>query len=409
MKNLYIFFFLLIAISSTYAQTMMPIPGHSTLYGPWTRGYHFTAPVNFTITGLRVPTDASGNFQHVEVVRFTAGAPPAYSATTNSFVFLAQHYNVNSASIIPVSIPITAGQIIGVYGGRSTSTGGGCSTSNSYGSCVSPDGYPTKISGSPTTLYRSGYQHDICSSPAANIWYENCNGYYINRVELYYGTPLSSSYTSFTGKLNDKETEVQLNWAFSNDNYDYCVIERAVNEPYTITPIPVEPLVNEYVNSDGVTIREPVRGFVNTDEWQAKKFTEIGRFNTKQANFTFIDNKPLVGKNYYRIKRVNKDGNYECSNVIEIEYGVKPSRIVNLYPNPVINNVQFEFVVNQDGPVTVELYNTQGKQVYSHTSNAVTGTNLFMMNMAEFKPGNYFLRIRTNDGVITGKKFVVAH
>lgn len=408
MKNIYLFIFVLFIWSSAYAQTMMPLPAHSFNYNSMTRGYYFTAPVNFTITGLRVPTDATGNFQHVEVVRFTAGAPPAYPSTTNSFVFLAQYYNVNSTTIIPVSIPINAGQIIGVYGSRSTTSGFGCATSNSYGSCVSPDGYPTTISGSPTTLYRSGYQHKICNAPASDIWYETCSGYYLGRIEVYYGTPLSSSYTTFNGKLNDKEATVELNWAFSNDNYDYCIVERAGNEPYTITPITQESLVSEYTNSDGVTIREPIRTFINTDEWQAKKFTEIGRFNTKQANFTFVDTKPLVGKNYYRIKRVDKDGKYECSNVIEIEYGVNPSRIVNLYPNPVANNVQFEFVVAQEGPITVELYNAQGKQVYSHNTRAVTGTNLFMMNMAEFKPGNYFLRLRTNDGILS-KKFLVAH
>ncbi|MCS7027794.1 MAG: T9SS type A sorting domain-containing protein [Bacteroidia bacterium] len=406
-------YFILIVLALTpllgLSQTLMPLPGHSTSFGSMTRGYYFTAPVNFNITGLRVPTDVAGSFQHVEVVRFTADAPPAFPSTTNSFVFLAQHYNVNSTSIIPVSIPVNAGEIIGVYGSRSTSSGAGCYVDNSYGACVAPDGYPTNISGSPTTLYRSGYQHAICNSPAANIWYENCNLYYIGRVELYYGTPLSSSYTNFTGKLSDNESEVILNWSFADENYDYCIVERAGNEPFSITPIPFEPLVKEYTNADGVVIREPIQSpLINTDEWHNKKFTEIGRINTKQPIFTFVDKKPLIGKNYYRIKRVHKDGKYECSNVIEIEYGIKPSRIVNLYPNPVINHVQFEFVVSQNGPVEVELYNVQGKRVYAYTAQAVTGINLFMMNMADFKPGSYFLQIRTRDGLLT-KKFVVAN
>ncbi|MDW8348443.1 MAG: T9SS type A sorting domain-containing protein [Bacteroidia bacterium] len=385
----------------------MPLPEHSTSIGPWTRGYYFIAPVNFNITGLRIPTDVPGNTQHVEVVRFTAMEPPTFPNTTNSFVFLAQHYNVNSTSIIPVNIPINAGEIIGVYGSRSIGSGAGCISSNSYGSCGSNEGYRSSIAGLPVTLYRSGYQHNICESPAANIWRESCNGYYISRIQLYYSTPLSSSYTTFTGKLSEEQDEVILNWAFSNDNYDYCIVERAGDQPCQINPILSAPSVKPYLTADAVFATAIEQNpLVNTDEWHNKKFAEIARINVKQPVFTFADKKPLIGKNYYRIKRVDKDGKYECSNVIEIEYGVEPSRIVNLYPNPVINTVQFEFVLSQDELVDIELYNIQGKQVYAYSSPASTGTNVFTMNMDSFNPGSYFLRIRTKEGILS-QKFIV--
>lgn len=137
------------------------------------RGYHFTAPTNFTICGLQVPTDASNGLQTIRVVRFTAAAPPAFPGNTNAFV---QLFTITNApnGIVPCNIPVTAGQIIGVYGVR-----GACV--NSYG----PPNFVTSILGFNTTLQRSGMQS--CPTPGGapmtNIWSEVF--YNIGRITMY--------------------------------------------------------------------------------------------------------------------------------------------------------------------------------------------------------------------------------
>ncbi|PJB15533.1 MAG: hypothetical protein CO118_03220, partial [Flavobacteriales bacterium CG_4_9_14_3_um_filter_32_8] len=161
--------------SNIGAQTPIPVCPQTGSFTSMVRGYYFTAPTNFTICGIYVEDDMSTAFQAASIVRFTAGPPPAYSAVTNSFVTLWQNLNYAPNTMIPVpNIAINAGDIIGIYGARNSTT------INSYGAanCV------INIAGFPTTTYRSGMQFSLAAGPAMHdIWNENSGS--IGRVTMY--------------------------------------------------------------------------------------------------------------------------------------------------------------------------------------------------------------------------------
>lgn len=173
MKKL-VLLFSLILHGTIFAQTQVPIGPQSNTFSSMVRGYHFTAPTSFTICGLYIPTDASTGVQNVAVVRFTAGAPPAFAATTNNFVQLFSQTNFAPNTMITCNIPVNAGDIIGVYGARGT----GCD--NSYDGV----GFATTINGFGTNLYRSGMQACLYSTAMTNIWSEV--NYNIGRIFMYY-------------------------------------------------------------------------------------------------------------------------------------------------------------------------------------------------------------------------------
>ncbi len=100
------------------APMTIDLPPQSTTYSGWVRGYWFTAPTSFTITGLFVPFDASSGDQTIEVLRFNSQPPPSYPGVTNDFVSLFRVVNDPSATFIPVNIPVASGQIIGILGYR---------------------------------------------------------------------------------------------------------------------------------------------------------------------------------------------------------------------------------------------------------------------------------------------------
>ena len=171
-KKLLFLTLILFTALNIFAQTQISVGNQVNTFSSMIRGYHFTAPANFTICGLQVPTDASQGLQTVRVVRFTAAAPPAFPGTTNAFVQLFTATNQPNG-IIPCNIPITTGQIIGVYGCR-----GACV--NSYG----PTQFMTTILGIPTMLQRSGMQScPTGGQPMANIWSEV--NYNIGRIWMY--------------------------------------------------------------------------------------------------------------------------------------------------------------------------------------------------------------------------------
>jgi hypothetical protein len=153
------------------AQTQVPLPPQSSTFSPNARGFWFTAPAAIVITGLRVPTDASNAPQTIEVVRFKS-APRAYPATTTRFTSLFRVVDDASAGVLPVSIPVARGDIIGVLGSRD------------YVSSEAPNPAPSTIAGRPVRLKRLGMQLPLSAFAAQDLWTEQAYG--IGRVEIHY-------------------------------------------------------------------------------------------------------------------------------------------------------------------------------------------------------------------------------
>jgi hypothetical protein len=141
-----------------------------------TRGYYFTAPIAFTIVGLRVPTDVGTDVQNIQVVRFTGGPPPVYPTTTSAFVSLSYLQGVAGSAFISVNIPVQAGQIIGVLGARGTTT-----MNNSYAATTS---YTTSFNGQPATLQRLLVQSNLYQQASTDLATETSGSY--SRVEMQY-------------------------------------------------------------------------------------------------------------------------------------------------------------------------------------------------------------------------------
>ncbi len=178
MKKLAFIAFFVILNLFQFAQTQMPIGPHAAQFTGMVRGYHFTAPVAFNICALYIPPDApgaAGQNQHIRVVRFTAGNPPAFPGTTNAFVQLFSITNAGPTQTVACNIPVNAGDVIGIYGARAANC------INSYNGA----NFATTIMGQPTTCRRSGMQACIAGgAPMANIWSEvNFN---IGRIFMYY-------------------------------------------------------------------------------------------------------------------------------------------------------------------------------------------------------------------------------
>jgi hypothetical protein len=159
------------------AQTMIPLPGYGSAYSGNVRGLWFTAPCNFRIVGVRVPTNASTGNQAVQIVRInTTIANFTWANTTTLFTTLGYWYNVAGTGIIACDIPVQTGDYIGVLGQRSTYT--------NYSITGAP--FASTLNGLPISLGRFGYQGSIASgSPATSVWTEP-GSYAIGNVEVYY-------------------------------------------------------------------------------------------------------------------------------------------------------------------------------------------------------------------------------
>ena len=167
-----------LAIAPCSAVDLMPLEAFGSTFSSatLTRGYWFTAPTDFLISGLRVPDEFGEGVQNVEVVRFDGAIPPPiFGATTNNFVSLFRHVGVAGNHIISTAIPVGAGDVIGILGAAGTTT-----MRNSY---ATANTFNTEIHGLPVTLKRLGMQFNLNSTPARNLWTENPSP--VSRVEMY--------------------------------------------------------------------------------------------------------------------------------------------------------------------------------------------------------------------------------
>ncbi|HRZ50154.1 MAG TPA: T9SS type A sorting domain-containing protein [Bacteroidales bacterium] len=159
----------------------VPVPAHATNFSGNSRGFWFTAPCDFLLTGVRAPTDFSTNPQSIHLVKFTA-APPIYTSTTTAFTTLFYGANIGDTGFINLSVQIYSGDIIGVMAVRNNGSGGSVT---SYTSASSP--ISSSLGSHTISLARLGWQGSIISSAAANFWTENTAP--IGRAELRYEFP----------------------------------------------------------------------------------------------------------------------------------------------------------------------------------------------------------------------------
>lgn len=123
-------------------------------------------------------------------------------------------------------------------------------------------------------------------------------------------------------------------------------------------------------------------------------------------SYEYIDYFPEQENNYYRLKQIDFDDAYEYYNtvVVNATTGTELTH-VNLYPNPVIDNVKFYFDSNNGGTYQIKIYTQMGVEVHSSTLLAVEGGNEANVNLMTFDPGYYIAKINGPDGFSRQMKF----
>jgi hypothetical protein len=161
---------------SPAAAAQMPLPSFAFTYSnsSSTRGFWFQAPVDFRITGLRVPDETGHGLQNVEVYKL-ASQPPEYGeSASGGQVFYKT--GVPSGEIIATDLSFSAGDYVGILG----AAGDASVMHNSYGNGP----FSSDVLGHPVVLERFLTQSNIVST-GGNQAYSSEQGGSIARVEVF--------------------------------------------------------------------------------------------------------------------------------------------------------------------------------------------------------------------------------
>lgn len=168
---------LLLCSAPLTGQQVLPLPAFvTTQTAAVTRGFWFQAPVDFVITGLRVPDETTVGVQAVEVIDLgTTSPPPTFPGTTTG-TLLHRATNQPANTVLPVNIPVQAGRFIGVLGG--------CGTTTLATSLAAAGTFTSDVFGYPLTMTRFGTQANIHTLAGAPPCWSEASGP-IGRVEVF--------------------------------------------------------------------------------------------------------------------------------------------------------------------------------------------------------------------------------
>jgi hypothetical protein len=87
---------------------------------------------------------------------------------------------------------------------------------------------------------------------------------------------------------------------------------------------------------------------------------------------------------------------------------LKPANFgLNVFPNPTTEKINIEFFLNEDSPVTIEIFNGNGQKIRSAPyQNSITGKNQIETDLSGFAAGIYWISVRT-DSFTETRKFIV--
>lgn len=105
-----------------------------------------------------------------------------------------------------------------------------------------------------------------------------------------------------------------------------------------------------------------------------------------------VDNHPLFGTSYYRLKQVDFNGNHIYSNITALTNELAHNKALSIYPNPASDYLTIQLPEFSKTAV-VSIVDVSGKKVFSEILNADDNLREIRMSVNEMLSGFYTLRL----------------
>jgi len=112
-------------------------------------------------------------------------------------------------------------------------------------------------------------------------------------------------------------------------------------------------------------------------------------------NYSFQDNEPGNGNNFYRLKQVDNDGNEFYSTVVEEEFKAE-IKAISVFPNPAKDKFTISLKNSSNESCVVSLIDLSGKMVLMLNAVPANG-QIHVMLSGKVAPGIYIVRVTANN------------
>ena len=114
--------------------------------------------------------------------------------------------------------------------------------------------------------------------------------------------------------------------------------------------------------------------------------------------YRFFDVQPLPGRNLYRLRQVDFDGQSSYSATVEVLFPA--DGISTLYPNPATEVAAFQVYARRGARLSWYLYDLQGRLLQQAALPLDSQSQEVKVPVSDLLPGHYLLRIETSEGDI---------
>jgi len=134
--------------------------------------------------------------------------------------------------------------------------------------------------------------------------------------------------------------------------------------------------------------------------------TIMGKQDAVSPNdYLYLHETPLIGKNFYRIRRLSSMGQEAYSEILAIEVSFAASEGVLIAPNPVAKTLIIMNAMQYDTDVNIDITATNGSVL--HRVNIPAGVmHSEDLQVVDLPTGIYFARIRFGNGDVKTVKIV---
>ena len=158
----------------------------------------------------------------------------------------------------------------------------------------------------------------------------------------------------------------------------------------------------EEINNAGFMVQHSADGTVFTDVHYIPSKIISGNYGGI-IKYSFVDASPFTGKNYYRLKQIDKTGGQTYSAVVAVVNKSVSNLHFSIYPNPVVDKtIQIAFENQPAGIYTLKLTGIDGRTVAEKQINFLGGSNINHWDVSSMNlKGTYYLSISSVVGEVT--------